>query len=475
MRILWVDADQNPWTAASGWKTMEDFGVELKRVALVNDAKLPLLAKEYEAIVVRAEIPQAQELLVNARQLLGKGSRKIILISSQWKKEEFKAHSKTPGAAHRYARVPMPPEGFLSLLADLYGLGIDELREFRVLEEEPAIPEPAPVLRPEPVRVAPAPAPVKRTPRPSHADSEDIELLRKYLRLKEEQLEIAEANKDELVNETERYQKEAHELQLRLREMEHLHHEISKKLAAMEEERLQTERERAHEKEAHEHQAKVHGDKIKNLETQLGSANEKYENLRVRVRKDIRKIRGNERDLEARLELLRKDSETLLSARDQKVLDLQRKIDALEFDLDQVQDSRVQAQMESERYLAKLSRVARALHIAVSMIEDDHSGEEELDELEPLVGGAAVKETIVAAEPDESGEDNGGSGSASGAPPSEPPAGAETPPPDDVSAMAEAAGAEGLSADLAALANDGEPTQMVNIQALEKMGGGGES
>lgn len=450
MRILWVDADQNPWTDSSGWKTMEDFGVEVRRVSSTREAQGALSAKQFEALVVRAEIPGAQDFLVAARKSLAHDSRKIVLISSKWKKDEFKAHSKTPGAAHRYARVPMPPEGFLGLLADLFGLTIEELREFQVASGETPADEPA---------VPPA-VPARRKVKQTQLDSEDVEVLRKYLRIKEEQLEIAEANKEELVNENERLQKECRELQVRMRELEHLHDELGKKVSVLEEEKEASERTRLQEGETHEAQAKVHAEKIRSLEAQLSEANERYENLRVRVRKDIRKIRANERDLEARLELLRKDSETLLSARDHKVLELQRKIDALEFDLDQVQDSRVQAQMESERYLAKLSRVARALHLAVSMIEQDHPGDEELEELEPLVGGAANAEDTEESPGDSDSGAQGASGSGSA-----PPAGAEPPPSDDVSAMA--AGAEELSPDLAALAADGEPTRMVSPESLD--------
>jgi chromosome segregation ATPase len=194
-------------------------------------------------------------------------------------------------------------------------------------------------------------------------------------------------------------------------------------------------------------------EKAGQLEKQLGEADEKYENLRVRVRKDIRKIRENERDLEARLELLRKDSETLLQARDQRVLEMQRKIDALEFDLDQVQDSRVQAQMEAERYLARLSRVSRALQIATGLIEGEQSSDEELDDLEPLVGGAATAEEPPSA-------------------PEEPPLGASPPEAGQPEGVVEELAP--LSEEIAALADAGEPTQMISSEALEEMGGGGE-
>lgn len=301
---------------------------------------------------------------------------------------------------------------------------------------------------------------------PSHAESEDIDVLRKYLRIKEEQLEISEGEREELSLENERFQKEAHTLQVRVRELEHLHDELTKKLQQMEEDKQLMAREQQRESEERERSEKGMSEKIRTLESQVGDADEKYENLRVRVRKDIRKIRENERDLEARLELLRRDSATLLNARDEKVLEMQRKIDALEFDLDQVQDSRVQAQMEAERYLAKLSRVARALHIAVGMIEHDNTSEDELDELEPLMGGAANAE-------DSSVDSQGGSVAGGNDSGSSAPAGAETPPEEE--SEQEAGEREALSAELEALASSGEATQMISTDSLKSMGGEPES
>lgn len=438
MRVLWVDADGNPWTDSNGWRVLEDFGLHVRRVSSVAEAQKELPQKDFELVLVRAELQGAPSLLVQCRKLFANDGRKIVLASSEWSKEQFRTHSKTDGAAHRYARVPMPPEGFLNLVSDLFGLAVEELADFDLpAEEAPAAPA-----------AKPAKAPKAARKRANASEEDDIEVLRKYLAMREEQLEIAEGERSELSNENERLQKEAHSLQLRLREMEHAHDELGKKVEQMEEGRSEAERKALYAKEEAERDAKLNAERIKNLEAQIAEAGEKYENLRGRVRKDIRKIRENERDLEARLELARKDSETLLSARDVKVLELQRKIDALEFDLDQVQDGRVQAQMEAERYLAKLSRVSRALQVATSMIEDDRAGDAELEELEPISGGAANAE-----EP--SAEVVAGPKAA---------VAAETPPAD---APAEDAP---LSEELAALANEGEPTQMISAEGLKNMG-----
>ncbi len=470
MRILWIDADENPFTEASGWQTLEDFGIEVLKFSSVVDARLS--NKSFDLILARAETAGVPAFLLEIKKELKK-SQKMILVSSEWSKDQFKAHSKTDGAAHRYARVPMPPEGFLSMVADLFQCTVEELKDVGSHGKTANLPKgrPSDARPPEPAAKKGFGLPelkkkffpsTETSARPSasqqhqHTDSEDAVVLKKYLRIKEEQLEISESERSELSQENERLQKEAMQLQMKLRDLEYLQEELSRKLQGMEAEKQQNLERQLREKEDQDRELKVAYEKLKSLESQLNESGEKYENLRVRVRKDIRKIRENERDLEARLELLRKDSETLLQARDQRVLEMQRKIDALEFDLDQIQDGKVRAQMEAERYLGKLSKVARALHLATKMIEDDTGLEDELEELAPISGGAALAEEM-ALEKSEDGKNA--------------PAAAQPPSGEGVSPVEE----EQIAQDLEALANSGEPTQMISAEAVADMTGEPES
>lgn len=470
MRILWIDADENPFTEASGWQTLEDFGIEVLKFSSVVDARLS--NKSFDLVLARAETTGVPAFLLDIKKELKK-SQKMILVSSEWSKDQFKAHSKTDGAAHRYARVPMPPEGFLSMVADLFQCTVEELKDVGSHGKTANLPKgrPSDVRPPEPSAKKGFGLPeLKKKFFPStesssrssasqqhhHSDSEDAVVLKKYLRIKEEQLEISESERSELSQENERLQKEAMQLQMKLRDLEYLQEELSRKLQGMETEKQQNLERQLREKEDQDRELKIAYEKLKSLESQLNESGEKYENLRVRVRKDIRKIRENERDLEARLELLRKDSETLLQARDQRVLEMQRKIDALEFDLDQIQDGKVRAQMEAERYLGKLSKVARALHLATKMIEDDTGLEDELEELAPISGGAALAEEM-ALEKSEDGK--------------EAPAAAQPPSDEGVSPLEE----EQIAQDLEALASSGEPTQMISAESVADMTGEPES
>ncbi|HUP57479.1 MAG TPA: hypothetical protein VM598_08515, partial [Bdellovibrionota bacterium] len=74
-------------------------------------------------------------------------------------------------------------------------------------------------------------------------------------------------------------------------------------------------------------QLKVKTDQARVLESRANEAQDEIEKLKERVRSDIRKIRVHEKELENRLEILKKDSEALIGAREQKIIELKRKLD----------------------------------------------------------------------------------------------------------------------------------------------------
>ena len=58
------------------------------------------------------------------------------------------------------------------------------------------------------------------------------------------------------------------------------------------------------------------------------------ERLRERVRQDIRKIRAREKELENRIEMVKSETGAVLAARESMILELKRKLDTAEFNLD---------------------------------------------------------------------------------------------------------------------------------------------
>ncbi len=86
---------------------------------------------------------------------------------------------------------------------------------------------------------------------------------------------------------------------------------------------------------------------------------------------DVKKVQLHERELEQRLELLKADSETQIRNRDLKILELKRKIDGMEFDMESMQSQEkrtVESRFELED---KLEKAIKTLRNAISVLEDE--------------------------------------------------------------------------------------------------------
>jgi hypothetical protein len=117
-------------------------------------------------------------------------------------------------------------------------------------------------------------------------------------------------------------------------------------------------------------QSRAKTDKAKLLEIQVQEAAQEIERLKERVRSDIRKIRVRERELENKLEITRKDSEAILTSRENKIVELKRKIDVLEFNMDLLQDRYNREKETSAKLREKLSKAAQVVRVAEGLLDD---------------------------------------------------------------------------------------------------------
>jgi len=116
-----------------------------------------------------------------------------------------------------------------------------------------------------------------------------------------------------------------------------------------------------------------------NLEAQLNRATiieEKYdklakhhEEMKAKVRRDIRKIRIREKELGNKLEMMKNDSETLLTAKDKKILQLKQHIDNLEFEIETLKEKAENLQELARENEEKAERVVKALRLSTSLLE----------------------------------------------------------------------------------------------------------
>jgi len=204
--------------------------------------------------------------------------------------------------------------------------------------------------------------------------SPDLETLKRYLMLREQdvatlsaqlrtaqtqvkalsdQLEIEKVRATELIHENERQKQTIRDAELERQAVR------DSADTEMEEMRIQM---------------RARGDKMRFLELQVKDASLEMEQLRERVRSDLRRIRVREQELENRLELLKKDSGAQLAAREEKLNEARRRADVLEFN-----NELLQSQVEKEREASKklreqLAQVSRMMRMAGGVLEGEESG-----------------------------------------------------------------------------------------------------
>ena len=116
-------------------------------------------------------------------------------------------------------------------------------------------------------------------------------------------------------------------------------------------------------------QVRDRADKSKLIETKLRQTLEEVEKIKERVRVDIRRIRVREKELEGQLEVSKKDSSALLQARDEKILELKRKVDLLEFNMELMQEQFSKEKQTSDELKNKLKDAAQAMKRAGGLLE----------------------------------------------------------------------------------------------------------
>jgi hypothetical protein len=116
-------------------------------------------------------------------------------------------------------------------------------------------------------------------------------------------------------------------------------------------------------------QLKMKTDQGKILEAREQEGQEEIERLKERVRSDIRKIRVHERELENRLEVLKRDSEALIGARETKIIELKRKLDLLEFNMDLLQNQFSREKDTTARLRDRLAKAAQIVRVAGGLLD----------------------------------------------------------------------------------------------------------
>jgi hypothetical protein len=139
---------------------------------------------------------------------------------------------------------------------------------------------------------------------------------------------------------------------------------------------------------------KRHQDEIEEMQYRIRLADEKkaiseeksrqmqkeFDRLSQKVRIDFNQVKQREKELESQLELVTMDSESQVRSRDMKILELKRKIDQLEFNMENSAIKETKAKEDKVKVEEKLAKIMKTLRGSIQVLEDDLELDEELIE-----------------------------------------------------------------------------------------------
>jgi CheY-like chemotaxis protein len=243
-------------------------------------------------------------------------------------------------------------------LQDLY-----ERQKFKEQQEDLAKTTEPPVL--------PAPS-----ARPESIDREtDVETLHRYIAMKEEDLSRLSQAFGRLSDRLDQAYAMADRLRLELSQAAKQRDEAEIKSLS-----LQDEMERFRMKAEREKQALIEDFQIKMAQKELleGDHQElltRFEALKRRMAHEIKEVRTHERELEHQIQMVRSDTQTLLEAKDQKILELTKKIESLYERIANLSDKIRGSEAWVSSQVDKQGRVLKALRLASSLLEPPPSPE----------------------------------------------------------------------------------------------------
>lgn len=107
------------------------------------------------------------------------------------------------------------------------------------------------------------------------------------------------------------------------------------------------------------------------FEERARKVQKEFDKLNHKVRIDFNTVKQREKELEGQLELLKMDSQSQVESRDKKILELKRKIDALEFNMENAHIKEQKSKEDKVKLEDKLHKVMKTLRSSIKVMEDD--------------------------------------------------------------------------------------------------------
>ena len=132
------------------------------------------------------------------------------------------------------------------------------------------------------------------------------------------------------------------------------------------------------------HRTRVLEERKAFFEEKSRTLQKEFDRLSQKVRIDFNKVKQREKELESQLELVTMDSQSQVKSRDMKILELKRKIDSLEFNMENATIREQKSREDKVRLEERLGKMMKTLRGSIKLLEDDIDLEEDSRSSEKL-------------------------------------------------------------------------------------------
>ncbi len=131
------------------------------------------------------------------------------------------------------------------------------------------------------------------------------------------------------------------------------------------------------ENEETKHRNRVLEERKSFFEEKSKTLQKEFDRLSQKIRIDFNKVKQREKELESQLELVTMDSQSQVKSRDMKILELKRKIDSLEFNMENATIREQKSREDKVKIEERLSKIMKTLRGSIQLLEDDIDLDEE--------------------------------------------------------------------------------------------------
>ncbi len=325
---------------------------KLSLVPPIEEPAPALEVEEVQAIDFSSDAPDGATVMLDTTKFNDEESIGIDLLSEPQAAPEIEALPEVDSFEGSLSLAPDESEG-----SELPEIGVDmDLGYESALSAAQSIPMNSPVNQ---FSIDPSPS----------AQVSDLSTLKSYLALREQDVAV-------LTGQVRSSQERLQQLEMMLKMEKAKNTELSNVVSKQEQVIKNYDQDKKAELEVFEKHAedlqlqlKDRTDKVRSIEAKLKITTDEVNKIKDRVRVDIRRIRVREKELESQLEILKKDSAALIQARDEKVLELKRKVDLLEFNMELVQEQYHRERRASDDLKNRLKDAASAMKQANGLLE----------------------------------------------------------------------------------------------------------